>query len=228
MLVVGGWWFADRDVEEEEEEQEERRGRGRGRARRRPSRNCISNNKNRNNSSQSGEQQQQQRTGQRQQPQPQRQRQRQRQRKRKRELQPAALDAIITSCRQSAEWGIRVLKGPWARLRSELTTLPNERLLLLANIVRLANVRTRLMRINQIGTVLDRELAPHHGDHQHAAAATTLACRSSSRSCTCRTSDEQRRCCRQSLLFNMTRCLPGGNWPCCSSFHLAVGHGAPC
>ena len=83
--------------------------------------------------------------------------QRQRQRQRQRQLQPAALDAIITSCRQSAEWGVRVLKGPWARLRTELTTLPNERLLLLANIVRLANVRTRLMGINQITTVLDRD-----------------------------------------------------------------------
>jgi len=64
------------------------------------------------------------------------------------------LDIFITSTRQAVEWGMRVLKGPWPRLTTRLTTRPHERLLLVANIVRLSNFRTRMMEINQIRTVM--------------------------------------------------------------------------
>lgn len=66
----------------------------------------------------------------------------------------------ITSTRQAAEWGMRVLKGTWPRLNERLTVQPQERLVIIALAVYLSNLCTRAMKINQIQTVF----APQRDD----------------------------------------------------------------
>lgn len=59
----------------------------------------------------------------------------------------------MPSERQSAEWGVRAIKGPFGRLKLPLSpdALKRERLLRIC--VHLFNLRTRLVGLNQIRTV---------------------------------------------------------------------------
>lgn len=57
----------------------------------------------------------------------------------------------LLSCRQAAEWGMRTLQGSFGRLRIPLQVLdPVERSELLEICVRLHNVRSSMVGINQI------------------------------------------------------------------------------
>lgn len=57
----------------------------------------------------------------------------------------------LVSCRQAAEWGMRTLQGSFGRLRLPLDIgKPEARLELLEVCVRLQNLRTNLVGINQI------------------------------------------------------------------------------
>ena len=67
------------------------------------------------------------------------------------------LDKAMPSERQSAEWGVRALKGPFMRLT---TTLPGNvyvRGRILRLCVHLYNLRTRLVGLNQIRTVYSND-----------------------------------------------------------------------
>lgn len=60
----------------------------------------------------------------------------------------------ITSARQAVEWGMRALQGCFARLRLPLDVNdPAGRMRLLETCLRLHNVRTRMIGINQIRSV---------------------------------------------------------------------------
>lgn len=59
----------------------------------------------------------------------------------------------LTSCCQSVEWGMRQLQGSFGRLRIPLDVDEDCRGNLLEVIVRLFNLRTRLVGINQIQSV---------------------------------------------------------------------------
>lgn len=63
------------------------------------------------------------------------------------------LQRVMPSERQSAEWGIRALKAPFGILRIPLTADARQRYRLIAVCVRLLNIRTRLVGLNQIQTV---------------------------------------------------------------------------
>ncbi len=62
------------------------------------------------------------------------------------------LQKIMPSERQSAEWGVRALKGPFARLKTVLTGDAYKRMRLILICVHLFNFRTRFVGLNQIRT----------------------------------------------------------------------------
>lgn len=62
------------------------------------------------------------------------------------------LQRVLPSERQSAEWGIRCLKGPFGRLRLPLSAVATRRGRLLRVCVHLLNLRTRVVGLNQIRT----------------------------------------------------------------------------
>ncbi len=62
------------------------------------------------------------------------------------------LQKIMPSERQSAEWGVRALKGPFARLKTVLTGDAYKRMRLILICVHLFNFRTRVVGLNQIRT----------------------------------------------------------------------------
>jgi len=65
-----------------------------------------------------------------------------------------AFNRQLLSYRQTAEWGMRMLQGSFGRLRIPLPiSSTSARVRLLENAVRLANVRTQKVGINQIRTV---------------------------------------------------------------------------
>ena len=69
-----------------------------------------------------------------------------------------AYSNAITSARQPAEWGMRALQGAYGRLRMPLDiNNPIGRRVLLDTCLRLHNLRTRLIGINQIRTVYMKE-----------------------------------------------------------------------
>lgn len=63
------------------------------------------------------------------------------------------MQRVMPSERQSAEWGIRSLKGPFGILRLPLPSFSRKRYKLLCTCARLLNLRTRLVGLNQIRTV---------------------------------------------------------------------------
>lgn len=70
------------------------------------------------------------------------------------------LHKAITSVRQAAEWGMRALKGAFARLKTPLSYNDNFRRCIIHCCVRLYNLRTRLVGINQIRTVYSEDWSP--------------------------------------------------------------------
>ncbi|KAG8692089.1 hypothetical protein FRC08_010022 [Ceratobasidium sp. 394] len=63
----------------------------------------------------------------------------------------------LVSARQAAEWGMRSIQGSFGRLRVPLNINdPEGRAMLLETVVRLHNLRTRLVGVNQIRTVYMR------------------------------------------------------------------------
>ena len=64
----------------------------------------------------------------------------------------ALLQRIMPSERQSAEWGVRALKGPFQRLKTPLPADSVKRLRLLRICCHLFNFRTRYVGLNQIRT----------------------------------------------------------------------------
>ncbi|KDN44640.1 hypothetical protein RSAG8_05405, partial [Rhizoctonia solani AG-8 WAC10335] len=65
----------------------------------------------------------------------------------------------ITSARQAAEWGMRALQGSFARLRMPLDINDSAgRKVLIETCIRLHNLRTRRIAINQITTVYSRHM----------------------------------------------------------------------
>eukprot|EP00171_Calliarthron_tuberculosum_P005428 IDg5428t1 len=62
------------------------------------------------------------------------------------------LQRVLPSERQSAEWGIRALKGPFERMRLPLSAVSTRRGRLLRVCVHLLNMRTRLIGLSQIRT----------------------------------------------------------------------------
>lgn len=56
----------------------------------------------------------------------------------------------MTSERQSAEWGVRAVKGPFKRLTVPLPADSYERLRIIAICVHLCSFRTRFVGLNQI------------------------------------------------------------------------------
>ena len=67
----------------------------------------------------------------------------------------------VTSTRQAAEWGMRILQGTFQRLHTELPYDPRLRRLILCSVLHLSNLRTRVMGINQIRTVFDPSYIPN-------------------------------------------------------------------
>lgn len=67
----------------------------------------------------------------------------------------------ITSTRQAAEWGMRVLQGTFGRLRLPLPWDVCLRTVILRCCFHLSNLRTRVMGINQIRTVFDPNYIPN-------------------------------------------------------------------
>ena len=71
------------------------------------------------------------------------------------------LQRAMPSKRQSAEWGVRAMKGPFQRLKTPLPADARKRLRLLRICCHLQNFRTRFVCLNQIRTtyskVQDRE-----------------------------------------------------------------------
>ena len=73
------------------------------------------------------------------------------------------LQGVMPSERQSAEWGIRAIKGTFDRLRPPLSADAYVRRRLLAVCAHLKNLRTRCVGLNQIRTVYandDEETQP--------------------------------------------------------------------
>lgn len=66
----------------------------------------------------------------------------------------------ITRARQAAEWGMRLLKSTWPRLNVPLTVRTHQRQIIISTCVRLSNLRSRLVGINQIRTVFEPAHAP--------------------------------------------------------------------
>lgn len=60
---------------------------------------------------------------------------------------------MVVSVRQAAEWGMRAIQGPFARLKTALPIDNAKRKLILTVIVMLHNLRTRRVGFNQIATV---------------------------------------------------------------------------
>ena len=73
----------------------------------------------------------------------------------------AAVDTLLESAlpseRQSAEWGLRALKGPFARLKTVLPADAHARYRILGLCVHLYNLRVRKVGLNQIRTVSSGE-----------------------------------------------------------------------
>lgn len=67
----------------------------------------------------------------------------------------------LTSARQAAEWGMRVLQGGFPRLHCVLPQNSAVRKLILRNVLHLCNLRTRAMDINQIRSVFDPNYIPN-------------------------------------------------------------------
>jgi len=66
----------------------------------------------------------------------------------------------VTSLRQAAEWGMRSIQGSFPRLKATLTEEKFRRFRIIECAVRLHNLRTRLVGINQIRTVFDPMWTP--------------------------------------------------------------------
>ena len=62
------------------------------------------------------------------------------------------LQRAMPSERQSAEWGVRAVKGPFGRLRVPLSAISSKRLRILQSCCHLYNLRTRYVGLNQIRT----------------------------------------------------------------------------
>lgn len=62
-------------------------------------------------------------------------------------------ERAMPSERQSAEWGVRAMKGPFKRLTVPLPPDARERKRVISTCVHLYNFRTRLVGLNQIRTV---------------------------------------------------------------------------
>lgn len=67
----------------------------------------------------------------------------------------------LTSVRQAAEWGMRVLQGGFQRLHTVLPGDPAMREVILVCVFHLLNLRTRAMEINQIRSVFDPSYIPN-------------------------------------------------------------------
>lgn len=68
-----------------------------------------------------------------------------------------AFNTQLVSSRQPAEWGMRALQGSFARLKMPLPADDHlHRRILLTTCMRLHQVRTRLVGINQIKTVYEK------------------------------------------------------------------------
>ena len=76
----------------------------------------------------------------------------------------------ITSTRQAAEWGMRVLQGSFQRLHTILPSDPHMRRIIITCCLHLCNLRTRVMGINQIRTVFDPSYTPNILSHKDASA----------------------------------------------------------
>lgn len=63
------------------------------------------------------------------------------------------MQRVLPSERQSAEWGIRCLKGPFGRMRLPLSPDSVKRGRLIRTCVHLLNFRTRIIGLNQVWTV---------------------------------------------------------------------------
>ncbi|KAG9088685.1 hypothetical protein FRC07_012487 [Ceratobasidium sp. 392] len=73
----------------------------------------------------------------------------------------------LVSARQAAEWGMRSLQGSFGRLRVPLNINdPDGRAILLETVVRLHNLRTQLVGVNQIRTVYLRRWLTRHEDQE--------------------------------------------------------------
>ncbi len=74
----------------------------------------------------------------------------------------AAIDTLLErampSERQSAEWGVRAIKGPFGRLKVALPADARARYRILACCAHLYNFRTRFVGLNQIRTVYTRNV----------------------------------------------------------------------
>lgn len=68
-----------------------------------------------------------------------------------------AFNRQLTSARQAAEWGMRGIKGSFSRLNDQLPYEKDLRLLILNVIVRLYQLRVRLMNVSQIRKVYNNE-----------------------------------------------------------------------
>jgi hypothetical protein len=66
----------------------------------------------------------------------------------------------VVSIRQSAEWGMRGIQGAFARLKTALPLNGRKRKLIIETCVRLFNLRTRFLGINQIKVVYDPDYSP--------------------------------------------------------------------
>ena len=66
------------------------------------------------------------------------------------------LQRAMKSERQSAEWGVRAMKGPFQRLKTPLPADAHKRLRLLRICCHLFNFRTRFVGLNQIRTTYGR------------------------------------------------------------------------
>ena len=76
----------------------------------------------------------------------------------------------VTSTRQAAERGLRVLQGSFGRLHLPLPSNAALRARILICCLHLSNSRTRVMGINQIRTVFDPTYIPNIFSHKSAAA----------------------------------------------------------
>lgn len=63
------------------------------------------------------------------------------------------LQRALPSERQSAEWGVRALKGPFGKLTTTLAAEAEKRKLIIACCAHLYNLRTRKVELNQLRTV---------------------------------------------------------------------------
>ena len=67
----------------------------------------------------------------------------------------------VTSVRQAAEWGMRVLQGGFGRLHQVMSYRPAIREIILVCCFHLLNLRTRAMGINQIRAVFEPSYIPN-------------------------------------------------------------------